>query len=117
MSNIFLQKDNITILGDIRDYSIESNPNVETVIKKAFIETVIKKALLLQIIIVINWKQKIFKVSLDLENNPKTALDNWSLKLKDYTNWYILRDFLETIGYDIDFNISEKIEWLQEIGI
>lgn len=115
MSNIFLQKDNITILGDVYSYDIKNYDN-----KKNLIETITQKAVMLQIIIVVNWKQRIFKTNLDLEWYKRIVHDwsrwenNPSLKLKDYSNWNTLKEFLETIWYDIDFNLSEKIELSQK---
>ena len=114
MSHIFLQKDNITILGDVYDYDIKNYDN-----KENLLETITQKAVMLQIILVVNWKQRLFRTNFDLEWYSRIAHDwskwecNWSLKLKDYTNWYILKEFLETIWYELDFNLSEKIELSQ----
>ena len=49
MSHIFLQKDNITILGDVYSYDIKNYDN-----KKNLIETITQKVVMLQIIIVVN---------------------------------------------------------------
>ena len=114
MSHIFLQKDNITILGDVYDYDIKNYDN-----KENLLETITQKAVMLQIILVVNWKQRLFRTNFDLEWY-KRIVHNWSgwennpsLELKDYTSWYILKEFLETIWYDIDFNLSEKIKLSQ----
>lgn len=114
MSHIFLQKDNITILGDVYDYPINKYDN-----ENKLIETITQKAVMLQIIIVVNWKQRLFRTNFDLEWYTRIVHDwsewesNSSLKLKDYNNWLVLKEFLETIWYDIDFNLSEKIELSQ----
>ena len=110
MSHIFLQKDNITILGDVYSYPIYKHED------NICVETITQKAVMLQIIIVVNWKQRLYKCNFDLEWYSRIVHDlsmwenNPSLKLKDYTSWYILKEFLETIWYDVDFNLSEKIE-------
>ena len=115
MSHIFLQKDNITILGDVYKYSVNNYDN-----DHKLIETITQKAVMLQIILVVNWKQRLFRTNFDLEWYSRIAHDlsrwenNWSLQLKDYTNWYILKEFLEVIWYDIDFNLTEKIELSQK---
>ena len=115
MSNVFLQKDNITILGDVYSYPHNKYDN-----ENKLIETIEEKAIQLQIILVVNWKQRLFKANFELEWYKRIVHDrseweiNWSLQLKDYTNWYILKEFLEVIWYDIDFNLTEKIELSQK---
>jgi hypothetical protein len=97
MSNIFLQKDNITILWDVYDYPIHK----ETAITPMF-----QKCLLLQIIITINWKQKNFQTNYDLEK----VWENLQLMSYNYNSWNNLRDFLLAVWYEIDFSITEKIQ-------
>jgi hypothetical protein len=48
MSNIFLQKDNITILGDIYNYPIHKHED------NICVETITQKAVMLQVILVVN---------------------------------------------------------------
>ena len=118
MSHIFLQKDNITILGDVYEYPIHKHDE-----NNICIETITQKTLMLQVILVVNWKQRLFRANFDLEWYTRIVHDwsewesNWSLQLKDYTNWYILKEFLEIIWYDIDFNLTEKIELSQNDNI
>ena len=115
MSHIFLQKDNITILGDVYSYPHNKYDN-----KNKLIETIEEKAIQIQIILVVNWKQRIFRTNFELEWYKRIVHDwsswenNPSLKLKDYSSWNTLKEFLETIWYDIDFNLSEKIELSQK---
>jgi len=100
MSNIFLQKDNITILGDVYEYPINRYDN-----ENKLIETITQKAVMLQIILVVNWKQRLFITNYDLEKSDIRELD-----LKDYNSWNDLKEFLITIWYDLEwFNIWNKI--------
>mgnify|MGYP006995914126 CR=1 FL=1 len=95
MSHIFLQKDNITNLGDVYEYPINKHDN-----NNICIETITQKAVQLQIILVVHdWSE---------------WESNWSLQLKDYNTWNTLREFLETIWYDIDFSITNEIEKTKE---
>jgi len=115
MSHIFLQKDNITITGDVYEYPIYKQDE-----NNICIETTTQKAVMLQIILVVNWKQRLFRTKFDLKWYTRVVHDwsewesNPSLKLKDYTNWNTLKEFLETIWYDIDFNLQEQIELSQK---
>lgn len=95
MSHIFLQKDNITILGDIYEYPINKMKGLEIE------STIIQKALMLQIILVINWKQKIARVNYDLDEN---------YELITYYPWNDLTEFINAIGYDIsDLSLRNEI--------
>jgi hypothetical protein len=75
---------------------------------------------MLQVILVVNWKQKLFRTSFDLQWYSRIVHDwsgwesNWSLKLKSYHEWNILKEFIETIWYELDFNLSESIELYQK---
>ena len=115
MSHIFLQKDNITILGDVYEYPINKHDN-----NNICIETITQKAVQLQLILVVNGKQRLFRTNFDLEWYTRIVHDwsewesNWSLQLKDYNTWNTLREFLETIWYDIDFSITNEIEKTKE---
>jgi len=116
MSNIFLQKDNITILGDVYNYPINKYDKEEKLI-----ETITQKAVMLQIILVVNWKQRLFRTNYDLEAYTRTSVNNsmwescWDLWLKDYHSWNDLREFLITIWYDLqEFNITNAIELTKE---
>lgn len=115
MSHIFYQKDNITILGDVYEYPIYQYDE-----NNICIETVTQKTVMLQIILVVNWKQRLFRTNFDLQWYTRVVHDwsewesNPSLKLKDYSNWNTLKEFLETIWYDIDFNLQEQIELSQK---
>ena len=77
MSHIFLQKDNITILGDVYSYSHNKYDN-----ENKLIETIEEKAVQIQIILVVNWKQRLYRTNYELE------LDElWKrLVLKKYLN-------------------------------
>ena len=111
MSKIFLQKDNITILGDIYDYPIYKYDK-----KEILIETITQKAVILQIVLTINWKQKLYRKNYDLKAYSRITTD-WSewecstnLELKD-NSWYDLEEFLIEMWYPLqDFDISEEIE-------
>ena len=115
MSHIFLQKDNITILCDAYQYPIHKHDE-----NNICVETINQKAVMLQIILVVNWKQRLFRTNFDLEWYSRIVHDwsrwenNPSLKLKSYYEWNVLKEFLETIWYDIDFNLTEKIELSQK---
>ena len=101
MSTILQQQDNITILGDIYEY-----PTYDCAIegKKEFIENI--KALLLQIIINVNGKQKIFRTNYDILKNES--------ELRNYEAWYNIAEFMEAIWYEIDFDICDKIHEMLE---
>ena len=110
MSHIFLQKDNITILGDIYDY-----PKYTLWENEKVLDTKQQKCLFLQIIITVNGKQKVFKINFDLELTWNKCSE-WQ-ELEEYyeiENWIAfdnLFNFIESIWYDIsDFNIEQKIK-------
>jgi len=98
MSHILQQEDNITILGDIYEYPIYKWDTEEVKEKRTAIH--------LQIIIVVNGKQKIFRTNYDV--NVK---DKW---LVDYESWYNLSQFLESIWYNVGFDMHNQIEQMIE---
>ena len=97
MSHILQQQDNITILGDIYEY-----PTYNCAIEweKEFSGN--RKALLLQIIINVNGKQKIFRTNYELLENES--------ELKDYEAWANIIDFIEAIWYEINFDMCDKLK-------
>lgn len=115
MSHIFLQKDNITILGDVYEYPIHKHDE-----NNICIETITQKTVMLQVILVVNWKQRLFWFRTDLQWYSRIVHDwsEWenspSLKLKDYNTWNVLKEFLETIWYEVDFNLQEQIDLSQK---
>lgn len=103
MSMIFLQKDNITILGDIYEYPI--NQMDWEKIKK----TIIRKALMIQIILVVNWKQKVHRTNYDLDDN---------LELISWNEWNELSEFIKSIWYDIsEFSMRNWLEKAKEYDL
>jgi len=100
MSHIFLQKDNISILWDIYEYPVTNYEWEKPVLVRK------QKAIILQIVLVVNWKQKIYRVTYDLDDK---------LELLDYKPFYDLRDFLIEIWYDIEsFSMKNSIESTKE---
>ena len=93
MSNILQKSDNLTILWDLYNYPMRD------INSWSLIEN--KTAILLQIIITVNGKQKLFNTNyeIDLENG-------W---IKDYSSWNDLLDFLNAIWYEVNFNIHDEI--------
>ena len=76
MSNILQEEDNITILGDLYNYPVYHKEKVAED----------REAILLQIIIVVNGKQKIFRTNYDIDRENK--------RLKDYSAWNDLTSFM-----------------------
>lgn len=118
MSHIFLQKDNITILWDTYSYSIKNHDR-----EWVLLEEISQRAVMLQIILLVNWKQRLYRVKFDLEAYTRTAENEseaiWGCQLKNYNEWNNLREFLITIWYDIsEMSITSEIEKAeQETGI
>lgn len=114
MSHIFLEKDNITILWDVYSYPIRNHDK-----KGKLLEEISQKAVMLQIILLVNWKQRLFRVNFDLEAYTRKSENEAeccpNMDLKNYNEWYNIREFLISIWYDIaEMNIASEIEKTQE---
>lgn len=103
MSRILLQKDNITISGEIHWAWIEPD---WTGIKTYFLK--------LTFILLVNWKQKVWWTNYELEQYIRNLDRTKYYWLKSYYAWNDIKDFLQTLWYDLeDCNINNWIEQFQ----